>query len=1541
MRLFVVKIKNNQRMDNVHLTIKKWLFCMVAVCFVIAPVFAATTIPSQAWSRDINASGYEDGAPIGGFGAGTITWRLNGNFYKTRLDISAGNDSGSAFVDDSNCKFFMYQKPAGGSASVIQLDSANIGSGQASYYSLFPKAWVDYYGSKFTVKARVTQFSPAIPGDYQRVSYPEGIYEWDLSNPTSGNVDAAIMFTFDNTYSGASAQAVTAAGNFTGIVLKSGITNPTNKNQGEFCLGTVGGTGVTVSYLSAASVGALQTSFSTNGVLSDTVGSNTIGGIAFKVTLAPGASVKIPIVLSWDIPIAQPTTGNKWYREYTRYFSRTGVNSWAVAQDALTNYASYESQIDTWQNGILTNPYYPSWLKTMLFNEMYVYFTSGTMWEAGAASGQADNANEDMFSHLESYIYEFYGTSDVRFYGSWALFLNWPDIDKQAIRQFSDSIYTTRTDRPAPLGTCAHDFGDPDNLFEKWNDYVYRDSTTWKDLNSKFVLMVWRDYHLTGDSDSTFLTYCWPSVKTAMAKVHSECGTDGLPQSAGIDQTYDDLGLTGTTAYCGSLFLAACQAAVQIATVEGDAASAAAYQSWFNTAQASFESELWTGTYYKIDTGSSAPTRIMSDQLCGEWYSKALGLGGVVSDSHAQSAWQAVYDNNFSKFTPGIMCNVMTAAGAIDTSTSQSQEGWVGTTWGAVSGMVLESMTAQSNAVGASIYNTIWNTAQYWFRTPEAWCNNLTNPRAFYYMRGSTIWAVKQAYDLLPSACGSQTCTPPPTQTFTSTPTPTPTTNPCSTSFERVNCGGPQATDSLGRTWDADQAYTAGSWGYINRSAVEGIVTNAIANTNDDVLYQSGSYGANIEYKFTVPKNGPWRVILRFAEIYYTVSGSRIFNVAINGQQVINGLDIVGVTGAEFTATNISGYTFDVNVTNTVIDITTTSTKDNAKFSAIEILDASTLCTPTATMTGSPPTQTFTMTKTPTCTNTPYYSVTFTRTNTPVYSPTITMTYTVTPSYTATPVFTSLRVDCAGPQYTDGSGNVWLADQAYTAGSWGYTVAGTANTVADAIAGTTDDILYDNERWNSTMGYTFDGLPDGTYQVTLKFAELWYGIAGRGGTTTGVGGREFNVAIDGTQVLTNFDVFAAAGDKADYAVDETFSVTVSGGELTINFTQGNADNPTIEAIQILRVMPTPTPSFTITRTGTITPVVSPTVTATLTFTATVTRTLTSTMTFTATASGTFTASPTATATNTCPCTVTFTQTPSFSATKTTTLTITATGTQIVESATSTMTWTSSMTPSSTFTGTATATPTFTATSTFTATPTFTCTQTPTYTPSLTATQSFTVSPTNSVSPTITITITGTPPTITDTPTITLTSTFTATFTSTATYTLTATGSATQEPTITISVTQTSTETISPTIMIPSFTPTSAATETVTLTAAQTAAATITLTVTPAASLTLSPTPVLTVTTGGGSIVYPNPCKPGVDDLYVAFNSEKAEQEVLLKIYTTQYRLIREMKWENVPQGYYDGRVDKTGLNGLANGIYYYVIISADKKYDIGKILFLK
>jgi hypothetical protein len=81
---------------------------------------------------------------------------------------------------------------------------------------------------------------------------------------------------------------------------------------------------------------------------------------------------------------------------------------------------------------------------------------------------------------------------------------------------------------------------------------------------------------------------------------------------------------------------------------------------------------------------------------------------------------------------------------------------------------------------------------------------------------------------------------------------------------------------------------------------------------------------------------------------------------------------------------------------------------------------------------------------------------------------------------------------------------------------------------------------------------------NGSYNVVLKFAEIYW-------TTTGQ--RIFNVSINGTQVLTNFDIVAAAGGPLK-AIDEVFPVTVTANQITIQFTSGAADLPKISAIQI-------------------------------------------------------------------------------------------------------------------------------------------------------------------------------------------------------------------------------------------------------------------------------------------------------------------------------------------------------------------------------------
>jgi hypothetical protein len=150
-----------------------------------------------------------------------------------------------------------------------------------------------------------------------------------------------------------------------------------------------------------------------------------------------------------------------------------------------------------------------------------------------------------------------------------------------------------------------------------------------------------------------------------------------------------------------------------------------------------------------------------------------------------------------------------------------------------------------------------------------------------------------------------------------------------------------------------------------------------------------------------------------------------------------------------------------------------------------------------------------------------------------------------------TPVH-AVRVDAGGAAYTDGSGKRWSADCCNDGGF--------VSTTADAIAGTNDPTLYQSLRWNTgPFGYTFPNLVPDRYLVTLKFAET----AG-----FGPGHREFNVTINGKQVLTDLDVAATVG--LDTALDLTFPAIVGpGGTLTIEFTPGAAENPMVSAIQVI------------------------------------------------------------------------------------------------------------------------------------------------------------------------------------------------------------------------------------------------------------------------------------------------------------------------------------------------------------------------------------
>jgi hypothetical protein len=154
-----------------------------------------------------------------------------------------------------------------------------------------------------------------------------------------------------------------------------------------------------------------------------------------------------------------------------------------------------------------------------------------------------------------------------------------------------------------------------------------------------------------------------------------------------------------------------------------------------------------------------------------------------------------------------------------------------------------------------------------------------------------------------------------------------------------------------------------------------------------------------------------------------------------------------------------------------------------------------------------------------------------------------------------------VSIDAGGPAESNSGGgdNPFVADQDFTGGGT-YSVTNTI-TIPSAVSATAAPAAVYRSARQGVSTYTIPGLTAASsYTVRLHFAELYFSASGS---------REFNVAINGTTVLTNFDIYATA--KANYtAVVEQFTTTANpSGNIVIAFTNGAIDQPMINGIEIL------------------------------------------------------------------------------------------------------------------------------------------------------------------------------------------------------------------------------------------------------------------------------------------------------------------------------------------------------------------------------------
>jgi len=795
-------------------------FVRASSCLLLLLVCAflafADDIPKAAWKRPIgqpleNAGtkkpaldgghiddGYWQGAPVGGFGAGTFSRTFRGDFSRWHLQPGVHRYE-TVYAN----QFAMFQKSEGdiaGTAKVLFTGHPAAGAlkswswdypvGAGDYAALYPKSWFDYRWDKFPAHVTVEQFSPVLPDNYRETSYPVAVYRWHAENPTDKQVTVSVLLSWTNMLGwlrgyGRDFRAALNEGNFNrfqseklaegttkGIVFERNRgSKEANAWDGQMAIAALESAGLQISYVTTFSPDGpgneVWDSFAKDGTLSNSgqpwlsSGEPLAGAIAVKFTLAPGEKKVVPMAIAWDLPVAEFGAGRKWFRRYTDFYGTSGANAWAIARDGLQNARKWSETIDAWQAPYVNDQSKPLWYRGMLFNELYVFADLGSFW--GRPVG-ADAKGASTYSFLECFDYPFYETLDVRFYGSMPLVKFWPDLDKQVMRGFSDTVPRGLHDRMMWIwksidsgkltfrerktkGAVPHDLGVPnEDPFFQINQFSWQDTNGWKDLNSKFVLMVYRDYVLTGRKDTEFLQYTWPSIREALEYLGKfDKDGDGIPDNDGYpDQTYDTWLVRGDSAYSGSLWLASLRAAEEIGKKLGDAQASRNYHAQFAKGQKSFIEKLWNGSYFRYDTQSEYKDNIQADQLAGQWYADVTGLGDIVPPEMRAKSLQAIYGNNVMKFAKGEMgaVNGIAADGTIITTNEQVQEVWTGTTLALAGFMLGEGMKDEAFRTAWGIYHVSYETKGYWFRTPEAW-DISGNYRASMYMRPAAIWAME------------------------------------------------------------------------------------------------------------------------------------------------------------------------------------------------------------------------------------------------------------------------------------------------------------------------------------------------------------------------------------------------------------------------------------------------------------------------------------------------------------------------------------------------------------------------------------------------------------------------------------------------------------------------------------------------------------------------------------------------------------------------------------------------------------------------------
>jgi len=530
----------------------------------------------------------------------------------------------------------------------------------ARFRGEYPLAKIDFEDPDLPVAVSLEAFNPFIPLDAEDSALPLAVLRYTVRSRAKRPVEGSLACSLFNPIGkptgyervrqvrrpmpelGGNINQPISADGYRGLLLRSEKFPPEDPRHGTLALIT---TAPRASWLARWDQGSWfddmhkwWDEYSATGRFADPnaggpspEGYSDLCTLAPQFLLAPGRSAEVTFLLAWHFPVIE----NYWNREpdyrgkrlRNRYAERF-PDARAAAEYGLKNLPRLE-RLTRQFHGALFQSDLPSVVLDAASSQASILRTTTCLYLEGksfhAFEGSDDQSGCCPLNCTHVWNYE---QTLAHLYPELERFMRTTDFE-QNLRPDASMAFRTLI----PFGKTLWD---------------YKPAA---DGQMGSVLKVFREWQFSGDE--AFLRRLWPQVKRALEFAWRQWDADQDGVMEGEQHNTYDIEFYGPNTMMGTFYLAALLAASRMAQALGDKEAGGRYRELYQRGAAELDRLCWDGEFYIQKYDETRHTKYqygrgcLSDQLLGQWFAAAVGLGYLLPKERVRRALASIYRHNF------------------------------------------------------------------------------------------------------------------------------------------------------------------------------------------------------------------------------------------------------------------------------------------------------------------------------------------------------------------------------------------------------------------------------------------------------------------------------------------------------------------------------------------------------------------------------------------------------------------------------------------------------------------------------------------------------------------------------------------------------------------------------------------------------------------------------------------------------------------------------------------------------------------------------